>query len=226
MALSDSEQGKKDKRNKRRAVDAGSNFRWSDSQKLEAVQSWLALGNIALCSRILSIPEITLRYWKQSEWWSKAVEEIRLSENVQLSNRMKKLVEASHTIVAQRLENGDPVLTKGGDLIYKPVSLRDAHRVAVDLIDRRKDIDKLTTEKGSTEQKDDDKLERLAERFAEMATKSIEKQINKKRTVEMDATDAIYDERQAGLQTGVRSLPRETGTDQEAVGENDGPEGV
>lgn len=204
MALTDTESAKKEKRNKRRSVEAKT-FRWSDQQKLEAVTSWLALGNLAMVSRILSIPEITLRVWKTSEWWNKAVEEIRLSENVQLSARMKKLVEASHTIVAQRLETGDPILNqKTGEIIYKPVNLRDAHRVAVDLIDRQKEVDKLTRDTSPSEERDDDKLAKLAERFAEMATMSIEKQFNKRRTVDSvdnveDVHHAAYDQRQARL---------------------------
>jgi hypothetical protein len=148
-----------------------------------------------------------------------------------LSARMKSLVEASQTIVAQRLETGDPILNqKTGEIVYKPVSMKDAHKVAVDLIDRKKELDKLTTDDGPTEQRDDDKLERLAERFAEMATKSIETQMNKRRTVDVEFADvvendnAVYDEREEGLQEGVRQVPFEARTDQEQDGEDDGPE--
>lgn len=190
MALSDNENEKKRKRSKNRSIDAGSNYRWSDKQKLEAVQSWLALGNLALTSRVLGIPEITLRVWKASEWWKSAVEEIKTQESIQLSVRMKKLVEASQNIVAQRLENGDPILNqKTGEIIMKPVSMKDAHRVAVDLIDRQKDIDKMTKDEAPTEQRDDNKLEKLAEKFAEMASLSIEKKMKEKRTI--DVTDVI-----------------------------------
>lgn len=203
MALSDSNIGKKDKRNARRSMEAA-HYRWSDSQKLEAIQSWLALGNLALTARLLSIPEITLRQWKNTEWWSKAVEEIKLQEKIQLSARLRKLVEASQVVVAQRLESGDAVVTKGGDIIYKPVSLRDAHRVSVDLIDRQHTIDKMLLQQSDTPEQDDNKLEKLAERFAEMATKSIEKQINKRRTVDVEEVPfAIHDERETGLQEGA-----------------------
>lgn len=187
MALSDAENEKERKRNKNRAVDAGSNFRWSDKQKLEAVQSYLALGNLALTSRILGIPEITLRVWKASEWWKTIVEDIQRQEKIELSNRMKKLIEASQNIVAVRLEQGDPVMTQKGEVVYKPVSLKDAHKVAVDLIDRKKVVDAATVDVVVTDEKAENKLEQLAERFAELATKSIEKNINKQRTV--DVTD-------------------------------------
>ena len=105
---------------------------------------------------------------------------------------MKKIVEASHTIVAQRLESGDPILNqKTGEIIYKPVSLKDAHKVAVDLMDRQHTLDKLTDAEAPSEERDDNKLEKLAEKFAEMATKSIEKEINKRRTVDVEDVEEI-----------------------------------
>lgn len=226
MALSDNENEKQRKRSKKRAIDAGSNFRWSDQQKLEAVSSYLALGNLALTGRLLGIPEITLRVWKASVWWKDAVDEIRLQEKMQLSSRMKKLVEASQTIVAQRLETGDPILNqKTGEIIFKPVSMKDAHKVSVDLIDRQKDLDKMTQDTSESDERDDAKLEKLAEKFALMATKSIEKNLNKQRTIDVeDAIYAVDEERETGLQAGVRALSGETRTDQEADGTDDGEE--
>jgi hypothetical protein len=226
MALTDNERGKREKRNKKRAIDAGSNFRWSDAQKLEAVQSYLALGNLALTSRLLGIPEVTLRVWKAQEWWTEVVEDIRLQDTIQLSARMKKLVEASHTIVAQRLESGDPILNqKTGEIVYKPVSMKDAHKVATDLIDRSQTLQKIIDGEVVTDASNDNKLEALAERFAEMATRSIEKQIDKRRTVDAEeVTYAVDEERETRLQEGVRQISGETGADCETFGTDDSPE--
>lgn len=205
MALTDNEREKKSKRTKRKGVKELGNTRYSDNQKLEVVTSYLALGNLALVSRLYSIPEITLRVWKASTWWKELIEELKLQDKIQLSARMRKLVEASQTIVAQRLESGDPIMNqKTGEIVYKPVTMKDAHKVAVDLIDRQKDLDKLTADNDITDERNDDKLERLAERFADMATKSIEKHINRRRTVDAEEVeDALSKERQARLQTGT-----------------------
>ena len=217
MALTDNENEKQRKRSKNRAIDAGSNFRWSDKQKLEAVSSYLALGNLALVSRLLGIPEITLRVWKASVWWKDLVDELKLQERIELSARMKKLVEASQTIVAQRLEQGDPFVNqKTGAVEFKPVSMKDAHKVAVDLIDRRKEIEKTTQDVEITDERDDAKLEKLAERFAEMATKSIQKQFDKNRTIDAGVLDAVYEERETRLQEGVREVPFSPGTNRES----------
>jgi hypothetical protein len=186
MALTDNEKEKTLKRTKAKNIVAGTNERWSDRQKLELVQTWMATGNLALSCRIQGIPEVTARQWKASTWWKTLVEEMKMQEKIELSHRMKRLVEAAHVIVAQRLETGDPVFDqKTGNIVYKPVSMKDAHKVAVDLIDRKKDVDKFTVDDEVTDQRNDDKLERLAERFAELATKTIEKKYNKERTVEV-----------------------------------------
>lgn len=200
MALTDNPNEKDKKRSKSRAVDAGSNFRWSDKQKMEAVTSYLAIGNLALTSRILGIPEITLRVWKASEWWKALVDDLKTQEKIELSNRMKKLVEASQNIVAQRLEHGDPVMTQKGEIVYKPVSMKDAHKVAVDLIDRKKVVDATVNEDAPTDEKNDNKLELLAQRFAEIATKTIEKNFDKKRTVDVPVQEVSFRETGNGVQ--------------------------
>lgn len=224
MALTDNEREKTKNRTKRKAKNAVGNTRYSDQQKIEAATSYIALGNLALVSRVMGIPEITLRVWKASDWWKTLVEELKMQERIELSARMKRLVEASHTIVAQRLETGDPILNqKTGEIIYKPVSMKDAHKVAVDLIDRRKELEKLTVDTSTGEREDDRKLEKLAERFAEMATKSIQKKFDKNRTIEGDVTDAVYEKRETRLQEGIQTLPFSTGSDQEEGREDDGP---
>lgn len=195
MALTDNKRMKTKRRTKPRPIGAGTNLSWSDKQKLQAVQSWLALGNLALVARIHGIPEDTLRDWRVTTWWKETVEDLKLSEKVELSARMKKLIEASQTLVAQRLETGDPIMNqKTGEIVYKPVSMKDAHRVAVDLIDRRANVEKLTQDNEMTDERADDKLAKLAERFAEMATKSIETQINKRRTVDAEDIEMAQDD--------------------------------
>jgi transposase-like protein len=205
MALSDNPNEKDKKRNKNRSIVADSNYRWSDKQKLEAVNSYLALGNLALTSRILGIPEITLRVWKASDWWAQLVADIKMEERIVLSSRMKKIVDAAHTIVAQRLEHGDPVVTPKGDVVMKPVSMKDAHKVATDLLDRRKLVD--SAENDTSEQGKDNTLEKLAERFADMATKSIQQKFDKQRTVEVE--DAYIREMGETESGGEGSLQRE-----------------
>ena len=185
--MSDSER-KKDKKSKRiRSIAAETNRQWADSQKMEAIQSYLLLGNLALTSRILGIPEITLRVWKTSQWWKDAVAEIQAQEKIELSAKMKKIVGASLAVVEDRLVNGDFQFDqKSGEVIRKPVNMKDAHRVAMDMQERQVTIEKAMN--GEVTQEDDvqSKLLKLAEQFAEMATKKIEQKVDEHRTVDVE----------------------------------------
>lgn len=170
MALSDNPAAKK-RSPKKRALSTGSNHSWSDKQKIEAVQSWLLLGNLALTSRVLGIPEITLRVWKTTEWWKNTVDDIKLQENMQMSARLKKIVDASLGAVEDRIVNGDFMFDqKSGEMVRKQVNLRDAHKVAVDLLDKRAMLDKAAAPQ-QEEKQDEDRLLKLAEKFAEFVTK-------------------------------------------------------
>jgi len=171
---------------KDRSTLAKTNLHWSDKQKMEAVNSYLLLGNLALTARILNIPEITLRVWKAQTWWKDAVEEIKTSEKMELTTRVKKLVNAALTVVEDRLVNGDFQFDqKTGEVVRKPVNMKDAHKVAIDMADKQTALEKAEVVV-QTEEHVEDKLLKLAEKFADMATKKIEQNTNAARTVDAE----------------------------------------
>ena len=165
-----------------------------EAEKREAVQSYLLLGNLALTGRVLNIPEITLRQWKASPWWADMVAELKAQENLKLSVKMKEIVEASLNLVQDRIEHGDFVFDqKTGQVVRKPVSLKDAHKVAVDLVDRKDMLEKKAVEP-TTDQGTDAKLERLAEKFAEFATKKLTQKLDNERTVDVEDVQEIIND--------------------------------
>lgn len=186
--LSDAPSKKPRKSNRDRSILAKTNKQWSDQQKTEAVQSYLLLGNLALTSRILGIPEVTLRVWKASTWWKDLVEEIKSQERVELSSKMKKIMNASLSVVEDRLVNGDFQFDqKTGQVVRKPVNMKDAHKVAMDLQERADVIEAADKPKDTaSEASMEDKLLRLASKFAEMATKKIEQKQLDERTVDAE----------------------------------------
>jgi transposase-like protein len=169
--LSDAPKRQKAPSGKRRAIGAKTNKNWSDSQKIEAVTTYLALGNLALTSRVLNIPEMTLRTWKAKEWWKEIQDELQVMEELQLSARMKKVIEASMSAVEDRLTNGDWIYdNKNGCLMRKPVNLRDVHKVAMDMIDKREHIiEKVAAPSNVNMEQIDDRLKKLAEKFEQIA---------------------------------------------------------
>lgn len=154
--------------NGRRAVGSVSKS-WSDSQKLEAVTTYLSLGNLALTSRVLKIPEMTLREWKQKEWWKEIEGELKVQDNIQLSSRLKRIIESTLSATEDRLANGDWIYdNKTGALKRKPVAMKDAHRVTMDMIEKREILDNRMPTSVTVEQIDD-KLKKLAEKFEQIS---------------------------------------------------------
>jgi transposase-like protein len=221
MALTDNP-NTKHRKPKPRSIAAKTNRSWSDKQKIEAVQHYLLVGNLALTSRVLGIPEVTLRLWKTTEWWKNVVEDLRLQENMEMSARLKRLVEASLVAVEDRLVAGDWMYDqKTGQMVRKPVNIRDAHKVAVDLMDKRTMLEKAAAPI-QEQLPEDNKLEKLAEKFASFVLKQTEQP-----PVIVDVTDvtvkephAIHDTREEGLQEGVRAVPQPSSTETQQVSEN------
>ncbi len=167
--LSDSDKLRNVSSKKKRPTTGVNNMHWSDSQKIEAVTTYLALGNLVLTSAVLKIPEFTLRAWKQKDWWKEIEQELAVQEDIQLSSRLKRIIETTLEATEDRIKHGDWIYNnKDGCLMRKPVNLRDVHRVAMDLVDKREHIAGKTTTSVAVEAIDQ-RLLKLAEKFAEIA---------------------------------------------------------
>lgn len=187
MALSDSKMKYMvSKSGGRRAV-GDRRKRWSDSQKTEAVQTYMILGSLKMVAGALQIPFDTLKVWKSSEWWKLLEGDLRVQEDLQLSARLTKIVNRSYDVIEDRMENGDFVYDqKSGVMRRKPVNMRDAHKVAIDLMDKK---DMLITRHIAGDSVTTDKIEKtladLAANFAKIANS-----INTRGPVEV--TDVIF----------------------------------
>lgn len=162
---------------------------WSDKQKLETVQTYLMLGNAAMTARVLKIPEDTVYRWRKSAWWKEIEGELRVQDELQLSARLQKVVAKSMDAVEERLENGDYVYNqKTGEMRRKPVSMRDAHKVSMDLIDKRHLINNRNAPTASEEQMND-KLAKMMIQFANFA----KGQLDKNNTIDVQDVTIVED---------------------------------
>jgi len=143
--------------------------RYTEHQKLEAATVFLALGSNVQTAGVLKIPLDTFNKWRYSDWFKKLVEDLKAEDNLKLSARLSKLVSKALDVTEDRLDKGnyqyDP---KTSELIRVPVSLRDAAKVASDLMER-KDIVEDKPLKEQIEKTVDDRLAKLAEEFAKFS---------------------------------------------------------
>lgn len=172
--------------NPRRRPTGAINRRWSDSQKVEAVTTYMILGSLKLVSGTLKIPFDTLKTWKKTEWWKEIEQDLRVQEDLQVSQRLRKIVEKTFDVVEDRLEHGDFVMDNKGNLRRKPVSMKDAHKVAMDMGTRRDDLVNRHIQNESIEtDKIESRLADLAKEFARIAS-----QVTSTKPVEV--TDVIF----------------------------------
>jgi len=177
------------------------NTHWySDSQKMEAIKLWLITGNLKVVGATLNIPYPTLQDWRYSNWWSELVTDIRTEGSFQLSNKLKQAAERALEVSVERLENGDWLMNqKTGEMVRKPVAMRDAVIMANGFLDRQKQLEQRPVDEANT-RKIQDRLVSLAEAFARFAGGKV--------------IDAIPNEREEGLQEGGE------------LGENQGPQAL
>lgn len=143
---------------------------YSDRQKIEAATTYLMLGgNGSLTAKTLGINVETLYLWMKSDWWNELVQSIRREEKLQLSARLKKIVESSWSVVEDRLEKGDFIYDqKQQCLVRKPVPMKDAAKVAAEASHLRVSLDlgeAATTHNDAIEEK----LTKLAKAFTDLS---------------------------------------------------------
>ena len=205
MAISDNENRQAVKSSVRRNKDDTSGW-WSDKQKLETVQTYLMFGNLAQTARVLNIPEATVYRWRMTSWWKEIEGELKTQDELQLSAKLKRTMERSMDIVDDRLEHGDYVYDqKTGQMKRKPVSVKDAHKVSMDLLTKRDLILNRNVPDASEEQMSD-KLLKMMQQFADFA----QKKLDKNSTVEDVDAKMVHDTDVPG-EVCANNMPQGTG---------------
>lgn len=110
----------------------------SDSTKIKVISTYLACGNWNLTADLCKVPLPTLNNWKVEPWFKELMDEIIISKKSETNKRLSKQVDLALNVVEDRLQNGDFQWDpKTSQMVRVPVKVRDAHRIAVDMIDRQ-----------------------------------------------------------------------------------------
>jgi hypothetical protein len=147
------------------------NSTWPKEKKLQVVTQYLALGNMKLVAATTGVDYGLIRQWKMQPWWKEFEREIRATENIALDSNLTKIVDKSLETVADRLENGDFIFdNKTGQIKRKPVNMKDAAKVSVDLLTKRELLrGNATNRSESAVIPMADQLKALADAFARMS---------------------------------------------------------
>jgi hypothetical protein len=152
---------------------------YPEKKKIEVVTIYAATGDAKRASDLTKVPESTIKAWRKQEWFHDLLNEIREENNERIDAMFTNIVERSLEQVQDRIENGDfAVHPKTGELIRKPVGVRDLSLVSAINIDKRQLLRGLPTSRTESVNAPN-KLEQLADAFIKLAnTKRNEKVID------------------------------------------------
>ena len=145
-------------------------FGVSDNKRIEVVTAYAVLGNVSKVSELSGISAPTIRQWRKEVWFKQLLDEIRDENDEKIDVKFNEIVEQSLDLITDRLQGGDYVVLKSGELIRKPVGVRDLALVAAITIDKRQLLRGKPTSRSETVT-NQQQLERLAEQFTSLATK-------------------------------------------------------
>src|SRR5689334_20503612 len=99
-------------------------------------QLYVIYGNIELISKLTGWPVKTLYTWPKAEWWPGYYDEAKREFAELLEARLSRIVDKATEAILDRIENGDEVLTRDGDIVRIKVSARDLGLLVRDGIDK------------------------------------------------------------------------------------------
>lgn len=161
--------------------------KWTPEQKVAAVQAYVMTGTSKQAAALCDVPDSTIRWWKmQSAWWDDMVAQTRKERDDQIEAQFTKLLQKAAGNMETRLEVGDEVLDKDGNVNYRAVSARDLATIAAIMYDKQALIRGNPTSKVA--RSETDALESLSKKFEEFATK-MEKRGETAKIIEGERTD-------------------------------------
>jgi hypothetical protein len=129
-------------------------------------------GNMRAVSDQLNINADTLYAWRKSEWWPTLVAEIRATQRAKTGQKLTDIIGSSLEVINDRLENGDIVMNnKTGELVRRPVSLKDAATVTNNLMTRQLQMEEIADKLENTSVSVNETLKLLANEFQKWSKK-------------------------------------------------------
>lgn len=171
------------------------NGRWTWEKKYSVVAVWLATYSVRDTAKQCGVSAMTITGWKTMPWWSKLVQDIKATEHGVLNNKLSKLIKKSLEVIEDRLENGEVKTTKDGTEYREPVPLKEATRVASELIQRQAQVNRKVEEETIRKETMQETLSVLATEFAKW-TKGDKSKPDLPFVEEVEDIDALHEERE------------------------------
>ena len=149
---------------------------WTDTTKYKVCKYLVQFQNKRMISELTGIPIATIQSWERHESWEPMLREIKQEQRALLANKMANIVALVE--VEDRLENGEYILNqKTGEMVKKPVGMRDASRVVNELVTQQLKLEKANEEVSTEQGTVQDALKLLAQEFAKFNKKHTKSEV-------------------------------------------------
>lgn len=146
---------------------------WSQNQRLQAVSTYLMLGNMAETAIVTGIPIATLRLWKTTDWFKEYSLQLQSEDVQQMDANLKRIVGKALKATEDRLDLGDAQFDqKTGDIIRIPVKAHVALKISTELLTKQQKLYENPVRE-EVEKTIDDRLLKLSEEFAKFASNKV-----------------------------------------------------
>ena len=140
---------------------------WDMDSRIQAAIAWLITGDSEEAGKLCNIPGRTIRMWMNLPWWEEVLAEAKTTKQKELDALWTGLIHKSTTALRARLDQGDAVLTKTGEIRYLPVKAKDLAIITSIAVDKRallrnqptSRVERITVE---------EKLQRIGNKLAEL----------------------------------------------------------
>jgi len=150
---------------------------WTQNQKLQAVSTYLMLGNMAETAVVTGIPLATLKIWKTTDWFKEYSLQLQSEDVQQMDSNLKRVINKALKATEDRLDLGDAQFDqKTGEIIRIPVKAHVALKISTELMTKQQKLYENPM-KEEVERTIDDRLLKLSEEFARFAGAKIPKVI-------------------------------------------------
>jgi transposase-like protein len=112
--------------------------RWSESDKARAVAAYCTVGSYSKAADLTGIPEMTLRYWGRQPWFLEEMHRADQAETLELKSIYTKIAKKATELLEKRIEDGDEVVTRDGDIVHRAVAAKDLAVISGIAMEKRK----------------------------------------------------------------------------------------
>lgn len=136
---------------------------WRSQDKQRAVAAYASTTSFSKSSSITGIPENTIRYWATQDWFDEELRRADKTDSEELKGTFTRIAKRAASELEDRLDNGDDILTKDGDIVRKRIGGKDLAIIMGVATDKRKQ--QLDQPQTVATQSSHDKLLSLMESF-------------------------------------------------------------